>query len=258
MVTHPIGWAIILLTFTSNIKNNARLSNKKSITIPTEVLVEKYNSTLPSRCVTVSSNYILLEEREMVIVSVSRDIITDFYDSSSSNTPDSSNSETETNSSSSDSNPQTQTDMNFKESRPSTKFKPGLALEEVKEQLLKVLKIVTRGHEWNSSLTSIKNDNTWCPYCSKYKIVSKYLGEPSKNRKPDFLKTPEYPQGLELDILYYDYGDPNNYIKQQVQDQELCEDNWIVLRYVWYYEDPYIVIPEHLQELGKLKTLNAL
>ncbi|CAG8596692.1 6151_t:CDS:1 [Ambispora gerdemannii] len=50
--TAPLGLAIIPLTFTSNIKNNVRLSNKKSITIPTEVLVEKYNSTLP--------NYILI------------------------------------------------------------------------------------------------------------------------------------------------------------------------------------------------------
>ncbi|RHZ73746.1 hypothetical protein Glove_229g125 [Diversispora epigaea] len=52
MTTHPIGWAIIPLTFTSNIKNNICLCNKKSITIPTEVLVEKYSPKLP--------NYILL------------------------------------------------------------------------------------------------------------------------------------------------------------------------------------------------------
>ncbi|RHZ58326.1 hypothetical protein Glove_374g31 [Diversispora epigaea] len=140
-----------------------------------------------------------------------------------------------------------------------------------------------RGHEWNSSLASIKNGNTWCPYCSKYKrenlcreIVSKYLGEPSKNRKPDFLKTSKHPSGLELDIYYPQYGlaievqgqqhekyikffhreDSNNFIKQQERDQlknELCNENWIVLRYVWYYEDPYIVIPEHLRELGLIE-----
>ncbi|RHZ44062.1 hypothetical protein Glove_767g6 [Diversispora epigaea] len=46
MTTNPLEWAII--PHTSNIKNNARLS----ITIPTEVLVKKYNSALP--------NYILL------------------------------------------------------------------------------------------------------------------------------------------------------------------------------------------------------
>ncbi|KAF0532734.1 hypothetical protein F8M41_011023 [Gigaspora margarita] len=50
--TAPLGLAIIPLTFTSNIKNNARLSNKKSTTIPTEVLVEKSNPKTP--------NYILL------------------------------------------------------------------------------------------------------------------------------------------------------------------------------------------------------
>ncbi|RHZ87264.1 hypothetical protein Glove_38g72 [Diversispora epigaea] len=50
--TTPLGLAVIPLTFTSNIKNNLCLSNKKSITIPTEVLVEKYNPKTP--------NYILL------------------------------------------------------------------------------------------------------------------------------------------------------------------------------------------------------
>ncbi|RHZ88067.1 hypothetical protein Glove_26g293 [Diversispora epigaea] len=136
------------------------------------------------------------------------------------------------------------------------------------------------GHLWNASLWNIKIRGTWCPYCLKYKrenlcreIIIKYLGPPSENRKLDFLKTSEYPTGLQLDIPYYDYGfaievqgqqhekyieffhrgDPDNFIKQQARDQlknELCEENWIVLRYVWYYEDPYIVIPEHLRELG--------
>src|SRR2546430_13460973 len=50
--TALLGLTVIPLTFTFNIKNNAQLDNKKSITILTEVLVEKYNSTLP--------NYILL------------------------------------------------------------------------------------------------------------------------------------------------------------------------------------------------------
>ncbi|RHZ45875.1 hypothetical protein Glove_645g34 [Diversispora epigaea] len=122
-----------------------------------------------------------------------------------------------------------------------------------------------------------------CLYCSKYKreelcreIVSKYHGPSSENRWPNFLKTPEHKLGLQLDIPYYDYGfaievqgqqhekyheffhkgDPDNFIKQQARDQlkkELCEENWIVLRYVWYYEDPYIVIPEHLRELGLIE-----
>ncbi|CAG8764750.1 1915_t:CDS:2, partial [Dentiscutata heterogama] len=48
----PLGLAVIPLTFTSNIKDNIRLNNKKSIMILIEVLVDKYNSTLP--------NYIML------------------------------------------------------------------------------------------------------------------------------------------------------------------------------------------------------
>ena len=54
-------------------------------------------------------------------------------------------------------------------------------------------------------------------------------------------------------IEFFHRGDPNNFIKQQERDQlkkELCEENCIALRYVWYYEDPYVVIPEHLRELG--------
>jgi hypothetical protein len=36
--------------------------------------------------------------------------------------------------------------------------------------------------------------------------VSKYLGPPSKIRRPNFLKTLEFPRGLELDIHYPQYG----------------------------------------------------
>ncbi|CAG8796709.1 14337_t:CDS:2, partial [Gigaspora margarita] len=80
-------------------------------------------------------------------------------------------------------------------------------------------------------------------------IISKYLGPPSKIRRPNFLKISEYPSGLELDIYYPEYGfaievqgqqhkkyidffhrkDPKNFIKQQEWDQlkkELCEKNW--------------------------------
>ena len=41
-------------------------------------------------------------------------------------------------------------------------------------------------------------------------------------------------------IEFFHKGDPNNFIKQQARDQlkkELCEENLIDLRYVWYYED---------------------
>ncbi|CAB4377457.1 unnamed protein product [Rhizophagus irregularis] len=71
----------------------------------------------------------------------------------------------------------------------------------------------SKGHEWYACLNSIKNRNSWCQLCSKYKreklcyvIVSNYLRPPSANRWPDFLKTEEYPTGLQLDIPYYHYG----------------------------------------------------
>ena len=70
-----------------------------------------------------------------------------------------------------------------------------------------------KNHQWYATLSHVKNDNTWCPYCSKYKrerlcreIMSKYLGPPSKIRRPDFLKTLDYLTGLELDIYYPQYG----------------------------------------------------
>ncbi|CAG8676655.1 3571_t:CDS:2, partial [Cetraspora pellucida] len=50
--TAPLGLIIIPPTFFSNIKNNACLSNKKSIMIPTKVLIEKSNPK--------THNYILL------------------------------------------------------------------------------------------------------------------------------------------------------------------------------------------------------
>ncbi|PKC68856.1 hypothetical protein RhiirA1_506077 [Rhizophagus irregularis] len=88
-------------------------------------------------------------------------------------------------------------------------------------------------------------------------------------RRPDFLKIPEHPRGLELDI-YPQYGfaievqgkqheqhvKHFQFEKQLMCDQlnkDLCEKYCIVLRYVWYYEDPYIVIPEHLHELGLIE-----
>jgi len=41
--------------------------------------------------------------------------------------------------------------------------------------------------------------------------VTKYLGPPSENRWPDFLKTVESPQGLQLDIFYPEYGLQSKY-----------------------------------------------
>ncbi|PKB95447.1 hypothetical protein RhiirA5_474902, partial [Rhizophagus irregularis] len=115
------------------------------------------------------------------------------------------------------------------------------------------------GHIWHATLNTIKDQSTWYPFCPKYKreklcheILTKYLGSPSLIRRPDFLKTQEYPNGVELDIPYYEYGfaievqdvqhkkyhkffhrgNPNNFIKQQAWDQlekELCEKNLIAL-----------------------------
>ena len=90
-----------------------------------------------------------------------------------------------------------------------------------------------------------------------------------------FLENTWAPWGLELDIYYPQYGfaievqgkqheqhikyfhkDPEEFQKQLMRDQikkELCEENCIALRYVWYNEDPYIVIPEHLRELGLIE-----
>ncbi|CAB4378873.1 unnamed protein product [Rhizophagus irregularis] len=135
-------------------------------------------------------------------------------------------------------------------------------------------------HEWNASLHSIQR-GSWYPHCSKYQrenrcreIVAKYLGPPSKIRRPDFLKTLEYPKGLELDIPYYDHGfaievqgeqhvkyieffhrgDPNNFIKQQDRDQlkkNLCEESNIYLFYIWYNDkDPEKTIRQELHALG--------
>ncbi|RHZ74995.1 hypothetical protein Glove_218g33 [Diversispora epigaea] len=76
-------------------------------------------------------------------------------------------------------------------------------------------------------IKGIHDGKHWCPYCSKYarenlcrEIISKYLGPPSK-------------------------------IPRTGSSQERIM--WIVLRFVWYYEDPYIVIPEHLRELGLIE-----
>ncbi|CAI2186749.1 19836_t:CDS:2 [Funneliformis geosporum] len=146
------------------------------------------------------------------------------------------------------------------------------------------------GHKWKASAKDILK-GTWCRRCSilgrKHdekpiphenlcrEIITNILGPPSSIRRPDFLKIPEHPRGLELDIYYPQYGfaievqgkqheqhikyfhkDPEEFQKQLMRDQikkELCEENYIALRYVWYYEDPYVVIPNHLRELGLIE-----
>ncbi|RHZ69844.1 hypothetical protein Glove_277g30 [Diversispora epigaea] len=135
-----------------------------------------------------------------------------------------------------------------------------------------------KNHIWYANLDKVKNSDTWCPFCLWKReelcknIVTKLLGSPSDIRKPDFLKTSDHPLGLELDIYYSQYGfaievqgiqherfhtffhkDQEVFKKQFARDQlkkELCDENWIVLIEVWYYEDPHTVISQKLQELG--------
>ncbi|CAI2163907.1 17131_t:CDS:2, partial [Funneliformis geosporum] len=45
--------------------------------------------------------------------------------------------------------------------------------------------------------------------------------------------------------------------KHGTNSRKNYEENLVALRYVWYYENPYIVIPEHLRDLNRVKTLNA-
>ncbi|RHZ78137.1 hypothetical protein Glove_167g108 [Diversispora epigaea] len=146
---------------------------------------------------------------------------------------------------------------------------------------LALLWMCDKKHKWFATFNSIKHSNSWYPFCPKYKRekLCHEIKTKVKNFKGLRLKKftdEKYPNGLELGIFYLQYGfaievqgiqhekyheffhgrDPNNFIKQQAQDQlkkELCEENWIALRYVWYYEDPYIVIPKHLRELDLIE-----
>ncbi|CAI2183975.1 9045_t:CDS:2 [Funneliformis geosporum] len=117
-----------------------------------------------------------------------------------------------------------------------------------------------KGYKWNATLESKRNGNC---LSNSYKdahsgIALKdiygmpHLLEAHENCWLDFLKTSKYSQGLQLDILYPEYG----FAIEQARDQlkkELCEENQIALRYVWYYENPYVIIPEHLRELGLIE-----
>ncbi|PKK42294.1 hypothetical protein RhiirC2_804531, partial [Rhizophagus irregularis] len=49
--------------------------------------------------------------------------------------------------------------------------------------------------------------------------------------------------------IKYFYENKEDFKKQLIYNQlkkELCEENLIALRYIWYYKDSYIVIPKHL------------
>ena len=138
-----------------------------------------------------------------------------------------------------------------------------------------------KDYKWFASFNSIKHVKSCYPYClNKYEnlyreIIINILGPPSSICWPDFLKIPEHPWGLEFDIYYPQYGfaievqgkqheqhvkhfhkDSEEFEKQLMCDQlkkKLCKKNSIVLRYVWYYEDPNIIIPNHLREFGLIE-----
>lgn len=57
-------------------------------------------------------------------------------------------------------------------------------------------------------------------------------------------------------IKFFHRDDLNNFIRQQEQDQlkkESYIENLIVLKYIWYYKDLYIVILKHLQKLDLIE-----
>ncbi|GBB98747.1 hypothetical protein RclHR1_03300027 [Rhizophagus clarus] len=62
------------------------------------------------------------------------------------------------------------------------------------------------GHKWFASFNSIKHVKSWYPYCLNkhenlyHEVITNILGLPFSICRPDFLKIPEHPQGLELDI----------------------------------------------------------
>ncbi|RIB00841.1 hypothetical protein C2G38_2128995 [Gigaspora rosea] len=66
-------------------------------------------------------------------------------------------------------------------------------------------------HELYATLNKVKNLGTWCPFgpwkrqelCKE--MAMKFLGPLSNIRRPDFLKMPDHPLGLELDIYYPQY-----------------------------------------------------
>ncbi|RIA98510.1 hypothetical protein C1645_870599 [Glomus cerebriforme] len=91
--------------------------------------------------------------------------------------------------------------------------------------MIEMVTAFLKSYEWHARFHSIKNLNSWCPYCAKHRITLEDVKQIainkappktilrgswcllcSKNRKPDFLKTLEHPRGLELDIPYYHYG----------------------------------------------------
>ncbi|CAG8790896.1 4952_t:CDS:2, partial [Racocetra fulgida] len=133
--------------------------------------------------------------------------------------------------------------LSVEEARKIATKNKGLCLSEMYTGAYTKLKWqCEKKHEWYATLDKVKN----LDLCKK--IATKLLGPPSDIRRPDFLKTPDHPLGLELDIYYPQYG-----FAIEVQDQlkkELCNKNKIVLIEIWYYENLYLVIFQQFQKLG--------
>jgi len=62
------------------------------------------------------------------------------------------------------------------------------------------------GHTWLANFKSVKNSNTWCPYCSKSRseklcreILEEYTGLPFASIRPNWLKNGVSGHNLELD-----------------------------------------------------------
>lgn len=112
-------------------------------------------------------------------------------------------------------------------------------------------------HEWDATPHSVKNDNTWCPYC-RYKNEQECRAILEALTRKAFPKCkPEWLQGLELDGycrdlgVAFEYNGEQHYEvvpvwheegevdlqAQQARDAKkaaLCEENWVVLIVVPY------------------------
>ncbi|CAB5370966.1 unnamed protein product [Rhizophagus irregularis] len=84
--------------------------------------------------------------------------------------------------------------------------------DSYKDAHFKIVWNCSKGHIWNATFANVKYQGSWCPFCQNKhenicrEIVTNYLGPPSENCWPDFLKTPKYSRGLQLDIFYPKYG----------------------------------------------------
>ncbi|CAB4418056.1 unnamed protein product [Rhizophagus irregularis] len=149
----------------------------------------------------------------------------------------------------------------------------------------------SEGHSWLAKIGDIKR-GTWCPHCrreserlgiecakelarnKKWRVFIYYichtkthlLWKCNKNHTCTKLGISEakaiaYSRGG--DCLTDSYVNCNGQLLWQCvkiinastgsTQERIMRRNCIALRYVWYYEDPYVVIPKHLRELGLIE-----